>query len=532
MTGPNQTVEVRLKLVVDKDGTRAVDALTGAVVAAAKAEDSLAEAAKRRGRAEQEAARVVDRNRWGREVESALRARGLDARGNPLSAVRGRLTPGTAAAYGEQASAALSRLGISGPMAAAGFGATAALSVGSYATEAAQIDARPFLSAREREDQKLRGLPLGIGRGYGYLKDLQEATSGETGRIGRAGMLGRIGSITQELEGRQRLESEQVAREVASARSRAAEFGPGFRLGRPAGYDRTTVEGERRFRDEQRLLPIRQQLTTAAKERAAAERDVARATEVELQKKRALDEAEQRLKVKVQERVDASRSGSAAAAGRAGTEAEKAAGAAEGFREREARLRELQDATEAKRAAELRLNERRGAEGGKRVELARAEYQIAQGREQQAAGGAQSLSQLGLGGRELAKQGLALINQGVPLDQIPDDLLSAARAAAPDTVRKAEEKYGEQYKGEIRPLAPEEAGLQDSAGARQRTDKTREAATQAEEKEQVRSAQDTARVLADFERAFTAVLASLTNVTMEVNRLREEGIMARTTGNQ
>lgn len=475
MTGPNQTVEIRLKIVVDKDGTRAVNVLTGEVVAAAKAEDALAEAAKRRAAAYRQTVpgrvgAALEQHRQGvwerfqqRQAANDLAAMGRNADGSRMSAMDRLQFRGNAAA---------GRLGLTGREVAGGAAAAFAVSMKTadgYG-QFGRIEGDAFMTERQKLEAKARANPF-LGWAYSRFKDAQEAYTGERGGVEQAKRGGVEGRVRAEAFGRFELARQQSEFERQTQADRAAGYA-GFQTARRDGsIDRTTAGGRIRYEEESRLLPVRRQLAVATKEQALAEQQYGRA-----QKQNADNQAEVK---RIEGELAATRRARAKAdQNRTWFDRSGAKEQSQRLSEREGELESQLDAArnKARQSAEQERGSGAGSVEARRrtqqlqLDAARIETGIAREREGQAAGGAAALSQLGLGGRELAKQGLDLINQGVPLDQIPEDLLSAARAAAPDTVRKAEERYGEQFKGDLRSRAPDEAGLQNSADARRRTD--------------------------------------------------------------
>lgn len=525
MTGPNQTVEVLLKIVVDKDGTRAVNVLTGEVVAAAKAEDALAEAAKRRAAAYRQTVpgrvgAALEQNRQGvwerfqqRQAANDLAAMGRNADGSRMSAMDRLQFRGNAAA---------GRLGLSGREVAGGAAAAFAVSMRTadgYG-QFGRIEGDAFMTERQKLEAKARANPF-AGWAYSRFKDAQEAYTGEREKIERAKRAGAEGEAREGAFAQFRLTQQQSEFERQTQADRAAGYA-GFQTARrDPGIDRTTAGGRLRYEEESRLLPVRRQLAVATKEQALAEQQYGRAQKQNADNQAEVKKIEGELLATRVARQKADRDTS-------GTDRSGAKGESERLARQEGVLAaRLQGAI---RRAEQSAETERGA-GGQSVmarrrvselqlDAARVETGIAREREDQAAAGAQSLSQLGLGGRELAKQGLDLINQGMPLDQIPEDLLAAARAAAPETVKKAEEAYGEQFKGEFRGRAPGEAGLQSSADARRRTDTAEQ--NEANQEEKYRKEFESG-LSAVFDKVTPMILAILErNVEQAVKRIELE----------
>lgn len=510
--------------------------------------------ARRANTVENKISDVMRRRQEAESFRDAMAARGLDPSGNPLQAVKASFKPGTMAYYQDMAGQMITnRLGITGPMAAGAAGVAGAVHMGQVVQDYARIDATPFMTERQRSEAKWRNAPFMGGRVYGYAMDTYMAATGATERMGKDRQWTQEGIVEQQMLSQQRGQTTSFEAQMRTASLRA-EAMSGLKLDRPAGYDRSTAEGARQYQEEARLLPLRQKLTVLARERAAAEKDAAIATDIEEKKKRAHLDAEQRLKSVQRERREESKTGSDAA-GRVGRFV--AFGPLGGLifgadsmgntGEREARLfgdsavrgteadgrgRELESASRDANAANMRAAQIRAQEGQARLQLAQAEYDIAQDREGRAKGGARALARMGIMGREMAKQGLQMINQGVPVDLIPKDYLAAAEMAAPDKVDEYLTKQGEPFKPGLSPLAKDELGLQPLNKARERTDQARENAIRAEEDEIKRAAQDMSEVTKKFGEAMIKLTNILTDVTRAVDKLQDDMGMAHNNGAQ
>lgn len=548
---PNQSVEVRLKLVVDKDGVRAVDVLTGRIVAAARAEDTLAEAVKRRAAAQRAASvaqrvgGVLEQHRqatWERhqqkQVANDLAAMGRNADGTRMSAYDRLAGRGSAAA---------GRLGLTGREVAGGAAAAVAVAArtgGGYA-EFGRIDADPWMTERQKLEAKARANPF-VGRAYGLFKDVQETWTGERQLLGRferaqAESAVRVQGRSEVDALRQRLGYErqsQAERAVAFngvpslLPGGAGRFG-GLTLDRPdPGIDRTTAQGRREYENEARLLPLRQQATRAAVERAAAEEKVRRLTADEAARLRAVGDAERRAAVfrDQRTRADQDRSGVDRSGAKAGS-----AGAAGVERDsldlaRAARDR-YQEAVQARKDAQVDLVRKRSDEDRSQTAIAREQAAVTQDRYARSVGGAAALSELGLGGRELAKQGLRLLQQGVRPDELPDDIRAAVGQAAPTALAEANEKSGEQFKGEFRAIRPDLDEFKPADPLRKEADQARERATGLEEKGLRDLEGRLAGVLTKgYEDALVAAVKRATEAA--VQRLELDQFMRNATGNQ
>ena len=419
MTTP-QPVEAKLKIMVDQAGARAVNEFTGEVVAAAKAEDNLAAATARRiaaaqrlsvaeirqlmnrtgqagpsapaglspdisrrlrseieslRRQEQEQRRdsIVGRvesavrsgedrefDRWkNRQVRNDLRAMGLNADGSRMNWFQRQ---GSLGGFAEQFVGSRAAAYATGSAVAAG-GAEALIN-------SERAAGRPFLSDRERTEERVRGIP-GIGYVAGKFKDLQRAISGETRAVGQTVESFQQAQIYNQLGSQRATERDDLRRATERPLDVARQFGPNFRQERPAGFDRSTLAGEQAFEKESRLLPIRRQLTQTTKERLAAEQSLGRAAEIEQTRKAELAKIERDLVKASQDREKAS--GAREKDGAKLTEAQAAQREAELLQQRELKLAEARRAAEPTRGERARANDLKDREGRLRVDFARQE---------------------------------------------------------------------------------------------------------------------------------------------------------------
>lgn len=567
MSEASSTVTMRLKWVLADGQLRALDQSTGAIVQMTRAEGEFGKALVRSGQVIDENARkakavgsayqqmsiaevrrlmaqapaggppaagagpdrqpaappdydrlAADRRHqhWQAEQERAeLRARGLNPDGSPVT-LAARLAPYTALAAG-----------------AAYFGAGVARAGG-------EAFGNPYLSTRSAGERLLRDVPL-AGHVFGLGLDAARGLSGETERFGRTEAYYRDQSVRQDMTNDMNLRLQGLRAEERSARNLADAY-QGVRLARPdPSIDRGTAAGRRQFEEEARLLPIDQQRTRLVAQRAAAAKDVQDSLEDEKRLSQEIREIDEK-RAEADRRATAAGSSGALTRARADQLASTVGGAL-GLRE------EGDDYRAAEQVARNQLalldKQRKGlqdqyedaAERTKRrkdlvgeidkqsdqltVEARRARYDIAIGREEEASGRARTLSQLGFGGREAAKNALDLARQ-YGIANLPQETRDLIGQVAPRYLRDLEEKEGERYFADFRGRVGEadRPAFEPLAAARKRTDEARENVVQRQEQADKQAAETAVAAIGDYTSKLTPVIKAAIEVA--VNRIRNE----------
>lgn len=471
-----------------------------------------------------------------RPAERGLVGRGLEAFGDRLG-----LSPGVAGAVGTYA-----------PLAAPLVAGKIALD---QAVQARQIDATPFLTPGAAREQKLRNLPLGAGRLYGYAEDARAALSGDLDAI-RASEEYRVTETAKaRLAGEAGRARDAYRAEAGGLRGRADAY-DGLRLDRRTSTGRESAADARRYDEEGRLLPARQRLTVATRDRAAAERNVADALQQQAVRERELEAARERYdsaEAKRQgqagrirdvqdvrddmRRAAARNLANAAAGGVIGLAGGMFGGDGDGYsRARlEARAAEADKAKEQLDQAQGRADDARNRTDRRRRELAEAnsaerqagvgvtreELGIAREREGQARQGADALGGLGPAGRQRALVALQGV-QSLGVDNVSREMLSLAESVAPETVGKLKAAAGERYKEEFRRLAPDESGFKPTDEAARRVDRLEERGLRGTETDLARTAREMAGTLDEtakaMEDALTAIISTLQKMKADAQR--------------
>jgi len=275
----------------------------------------------------------------------------------------------------------------------------------------------------------------------GVGQDFWDSASGRNYEMARASRRGR--EMATESEARERLRvQENEARRTQNRRGLEANALEAAYAADPAPtvsqFDRSTVGGERRFREESQLAPVRERLTGARAAESAARRDAGM-----------LEDEQGQLAARRRGLEQEARALSARAGGLEGPEREKALEAEKVKREEIAAAlaeeQQLLAKTGAARAQEIQaMKERKEVE----TQLKQAQLAQLQQREQVATGQARRLGQMnefeirqGIDAARMVKRAGA---EGAAF--LPDEVRARARAFAPETVGKIEEEVGRQQR--------------------------------------------------------------------------------------
>jgi hypothetical protein len=539
VSDPNQQAEVKIKLVIDGNATKAMNSLTGEVVKATTSEEEYQKRlAKRRHvieenrKAEKESARLeadlirsghlrpkttigelADRYQSQRQQQEQLRSelqrRGLAPRDrdtSPMGLARERIeneqkarqvqreyermkgvgqSQGLLGSIGQgsqsMADKILSSQGINIPPGATkALAAAAVLHIAKKTMDGivqfGKIDADAFMTERQKAESKSLANPF-LGGAFSFYADVQRYRSGDNDRLATASRQDSENQVRSQFDNEigGRLLSGRFERDSARFREQAFK---GFVGARPEFTgDRTTVLGRRLFEEDQQTMGARQQIKVAEAERAAAIKTAANA---------AFNEDQTRVGVRVAEEEFAAmqlarRANEKRYSGKIGdinsdlglktSSQEFAFREAESARRLDMARSRYDEALSTRKQSDLDVLGRTSALAGARSQFSQAQLGIAQGREDRAQSQAQTLGSLGPIGRMQSKFALERFS-ALGIDALTQEEISAASAAAPDTIRRAQEESGKRFVNDFRQLAPEE--FRDDLGdARKRTDEAR-----------------------------------------------------------
>jgi hypothetical protein len=442
-----EEAEARIKLVADSMATEQVVRLAGALEKASKAEEDLQRRMKERGRIVRDLVRL-DATRPGGVIDRLGGGGGSGGGGGfggfgGGGGAGGRRGGGVLDTLTERLAG---RLGMSAKSLTVAGGVAAAAGVVRQGMlswqERKEIEADPFLSARQRNERIARSLPFGVGRVFAGAQDWFRASSG------RDALMGQIGRQQTEEEARNAVRIRAAGEEFAAkpTEDRAAVTAKamsGLSLRRESGFDRGTVLGEKLHQEEQKLLPLVHQRQVAAAKMLAAEGVQVRASQE-------VGHLQEQIK-KHDEKIEKFRRDRAAADAPGGkfSKNDLSREASQSYVNQELREHQLRKAAEERLVeAQKRLAEaKQGAAGARTdvrnldVEITRSKADVLTGREDTARGQARRFGMMGVEGRLTGRLALQLLQQ-VGIDNAPADLINAAAAYAPETVGKMAEGAG------------------------------------------------------------------------------------------
>jgi hypothetical protein len=338
----------------------------------------------------------------------------------------------------------------------AGGGAAAAYKFANYTASYARNSDNPFLSDGERERMNTRNSLLG--ETYQNWKDSMVGRERQT-------LLAKANS--ERLQQYSNIHAQQagtmqgLAGEISASQSRydaargasPVAFNPG---------DRSTVAGSIRYREELQILGLKDKQAEATRQATAARKQEADSAgrlvgfqrEVEALDRRKKDLFDQFNKAEGPEKarlgglLEATGLDLNAANQRARTEAER------------------------RRALGIAAAEAEGAAGRAGLDVRREQLGVLVQRENTASSQATNLGLMGPAARARAKFALQYIQQH-GIDNVPPELIAAARSVAPETVGKIAENAGQKHVEDFRKLAPDE--FRDNVpGIRGEVDKARQ----------------------------------------------------------
>jgi hypothetical protein len=445
-----------------------------------------------------------------------------------------------------------------GSVARVGGGVTAGVYAGeqlaSLYLERSKIDANAWTSESQKETAKRRAMPLFLGRAYGLGLDIGKVRSGDNKRIAQAerdrilsGPEVQRATGTADISGDLEME-DWFARYQAGEKMkmfhtrfnesaittlrRGPKHGPDqsfqlapLRLDRPQGFDRSTVLGEKLYKEEEQLLPLRQNLTRATRRHAEAETLAA----VESNKAAELNQQAQRLRKEylsskgIREELgkgknEAAETAQIQAYAKEDPQAQRVLTALEQARDQQMR------ALQARRNSAQTEHEKRQAD----IEIKRGQYEVAKQREQTTYSQAQRAGSLSPVQYQMAIQAFRQVKQ-VGLSRATPEMIQAAKQIAPETIAKMERDIGEKRLPELqKEVGSEEYRNKSLAEARKRTDEAREQVTQSQDAD----AQKTSEGMAKAVSGVMEVVMKLFDQKMDALKSQFEGQMSHATMNQ
>lgn len=428
---------------------------------------------------EQEAQRKIDAMTRGRAVQEEMARRGYGPRGVLPP------TPAAAPAPGRFGRAVAGLRGFAAsPTAALIQEAAHKVGEGIEAyTTIGKIQSDAFMSEAQKREASIAAIPT---FGYGYKKGLEfsRVFMGDYKRMYAAERermegLVRVAGNVEKHELRATLGVEEEFAQYRAGRP-TDFFRPlkPLKLDRPAGYDRSTVMGERLYREEQVLLPARQELTKATRRRVEAEHRSLLLDREAIRLRMDANEAEQKYKQYREERQRI---------GRTGTNREQTL-AQDQFAQEDKLHAAAIGLNQAAMAAERRALQGRvaaaQAKGDEKQRVAatrQAEYEVAVTREARVTSQAERLGGMGPLGRMRAEMAFERVKRFGTANSTPEDIAQAELIGG-DTVRKMKQRYGESLLPRYREMVGGDEYQDTSVKAAQaRTDAAREKITVAQE---------------------------------------------------
>ena len=104
---------------------------------------------------------------------------------------------------------------------------------------------------------------------------------------------------------------------------------------------------------------------------------------------------------------------------------------------------------------------------------------------------------------------------------------AAVGAVAPETLRKADEKQGEQFQDEFAKLAPDEPGFRNLGRTREEEKRKREELDSAEDKEAGESRQRAADAATALSQSIQFLIDAMTDAAKAVEKIKADGILGR-----
>lgn len=415
----------------------------------------------------------------------------------------------------------------------------------SLSIQRSKIESNPWTSQAQKEEAKRRAMPLFMGRAYGVGTDIGRAYSGDLVRESQAerarilsGPEVQRASGIADISGNLGMES-WFARYQAGekmqmfhhqfdeskfsmlrggpkhGKDQSFQLAP-LRLDRPQWHDRSTLLGEKLYKEEEQLLPLRQKLTISTRRRVESETRAA----VESNKAAELHQQAQRL---VRE-YRATKKGRQAL-GDTDSEAAVTAQLQRYAKEDPQAQRTLTALQQARTAQEVALQSRRNAvQAGHEnrqddIEHKRAQYEVAKQREQATVAQAKSVGSMSPIEYRMAIQAFRQVKQ-VGIDRSTPEMIARAKQIGGETIGRLEQQRGDKRLAELqKEVGSDEYRNKSLAEARQKTDFAREQVTQARDAD----AQATAKGMADAVSGVLDVMLKLFRDQMDTLKSQIEG---------
>lgn len=348
------------------------------------------------------------------------------------------------------------------------------LAVAGQAADLAKAAALSVHDKYSTQDQKLRGVVRDIVPGGEKVQSFVDALSGRAAGYEQADISGKLQAAAGNAENeRHAFDLRNNPRQAGLEATAKAYRGQSAVL--PSVFDRSTAGGERQYRDEQRILPLKQAQAKAERdsakasaERAASEGEASRLT------KRGNEMLAYRQRLESSLNDDNRQSGAsrqetlkrieAANQQLAGNESNRKAAVQQTA---EARMREAEAKGESRKA-------------GIRTDLLGRAANLDE-KADRSAQAANSLGGMNQYDRNFAVQAVKMVQQ-YGWDAVPPEVQQAAMSVAPQTVGKLREQAGagsESY-AELAKIAPEDATAGGPNAIRKQADELRRSAAQKE----------------------------------------------------